>query len=184
MAEGVLGAPDARVGFEEDPAEPAENAAAADPADPVPDRIAHQRGQPRGGEDEHQAQPTVPGQGAGGQKERHGRERQPDLIGEHPTEDDQVPVPDENVDDSVHYAPAGYQVDRPGVRERARGSGKIPLDSFRYEGWPRSVGPRRCRLSGARWPGDAAMAALASKNHESRRDRPSSRHHGGSKTRV
>jgi len=48
------------------------------------------------------AQPTVPGQGAAGQKERHGRERQPDLLGEHPTEDDQVPVPDENIDDSVH----------------------------------------------------------------------------------
>jgi len=30
-------------------------------------------------------------------------------------------VPDENVDDSVHYAPAGYQVDQPGVRERAHG---------------------------------------------------------------
>src|SRR3989441_6305022 len=110
-AEGVLGAPDARVGFEEDPAEPAENAAAADAADPVPDRIAHQRGQRGGGEDERQAQPTVSGQGAAGQKERHGRERQPDLLGEHPTEDDQVAVPDENVDDSVHYAPAGYQVD-------------------------------------------------------------------------
>src|SRR5207247_10555188 len=76
-------------------------------------------GQRGGGEDERQAQPTVPGQGAGGQKERHGRERQPDLIGEHPTEDDQVPVPDEKVDDSVHYAPAGYQVDQPGVREGA-----------------------------------------------------------------
>src|SRR3989475_12867424 len=75
----------------------------------VPDRIAHQRGQRGGGEDERQAQPTVPRQGAGGQKERHGREPQPDLLGEHPAEEDPVPVPKENVDDSVHYAPAGSQ---------------------------------------------------------------------------
>src|SRR5205823_3642474 len=102
-AEGVLGAPDARVGFEEDPAQPAENAAAADAADPVPDRVAQQRGQRGGGEDERQAQPTVPDQGAAGQQERYGRERQPDLLGEHPTEDDQVSVPDENVDDSIHW---------------------------------------------------------------------------------
>jgi hypothetical protein len=44
--------------------------------------------------------------------------------------------------------------------------------------------PRGCRLSGARWPGDAGMAAFASKNHGSRRDRPFWRLHGGAKTRV
>src|SRR3989475_8479248 len=111
----------------------------------VPDRIAHQRGQRGGGEDERQAQPTVSGQGAAGQKERHGRERQPDLLGEHPTEDDQVAVPDENVDDSVHYAPAGYQVDpiprSPTIAAPRGAQEKIRLDSFRYEGWPRSVSP-------------------------------------------
>src|SRR2546427_8024545 len=154
----------------------------------VPDRIAHQRGQRGGGEDERQAQPTVSGQGAAGQKERHGRERQPDLLGEHPTEDDQVAVPDENVDDSVHYAPAGYQVDPiPGSPTIAAPRGaqeKFSLTAFGMRNGRVPSVPRRCRLSGARWRGDAGMATFASKNHGLRRDRPSCSHHGCSKTRV
>ena len=33
-------------------------------------------------------------------------------------------MPDENVDDCVHCAPAGYQVDQSGVRERDKDIGR------------------------------------------------------------
>src|SRR5207245_4823553 len=95
--------------------------------------------------------PAVPRQGAGGQKERHGRERQPDLLGEHPAEDDQVPVPNENVDDSVHYAPAGYQVDPAGALRKDSALTVFSVGDARLP----SV-PRICRLSGARGPATPA----------------------------
>src|SRR5207247_8134997 len=112
----------------------------------------------------------------------------PDLLGEHPTEDDQVPVPDENVDDSVHCPPEdirltnlAFESERIASSSMLQGEFRLTASSVGHGGVP--AAPRGCRPSGARWPGDAGMAALASKNHGWRRDRHSCRHHGGTKTR-
>lgn len=98
----VLGAPHARVGLERDPAQEAQDAAASKAADAVPDDVAHERGDPSQDEDENEAQAAGPGHGAGREQHRHRGDWQPDLLREHPAEDDYVAVADENVDEVVH----------------------------------------------------------------------------------
>jgi len=63
--------------------------------------VAHERGDHGQGENEHEVQSTGAGQRPGGEQDRHRGDRQADLLGQHPAEDDRVAVPDEHVDGAV-----------------------------------------------------------------------------------
>ena len=83
------------------PAPTIEDAAASQATDPVRDDVAHERGDPGQDEDEDEAQAAGPRHRAGREQDRHRGDWQPDLLREHPAEDDQIAVADENVDEVV-----------------------------------------------------------------------------------
>src|SRR5439155_23963221 len=100
-ADDALSPAHARVGLERDATQPAADAAASGAADPVPDGVAAERRERSQNQDEREAQSTRAGERSRGKKDGRGGNRQPDLLGEDPAEDDHVTVPDEKDRKSV-----------------------------------------------------------------------------------
>src|SRR3984893_14644237 len=102
FCEHALGAAYAGIRFEGDLTEQLENFYAFEAAEGIPDGGRRHRSEHDADQRGEETQTAGSCKRARSQEQWHGRDRQPDLFGEHPTEQDRVSMMEKKFDSAVH----------------------------------------------------------------------------------